>query len=124
MKKKELNVVAVKSKGTRKRKRLSKTHKEKKIFRSIIAILEFLNQQINRLPGTIFVAFSMTIFEYGHEVLKKAIGPIDYKIVMTAILICFVAGVKSCFHSAKEKAELKQEVSRLKSENKKLRDRL
>lgn len=124
MKKKELNVVAVKSKGTRRRRKVSKTQKTKESFKNIIAVLELLNQQINKLPGTIFIAMSMTIFEYGHEVLKKAIGPIDYKIIMGIVIICFLAGVKSCFHSAKEKAELKQEVSRLKSENKKLREKL
>lgn len=85
--------------------------------------LQFVNQKINKLPGTFLVAGGVGFFEYAHEELEGVIGVIDFKVIMCITIFCFLLGVKSCIHSIKETMELKQEVARLRSENRKLRSR-
>lgn len=116
----ELKVVTVKSKG-RKKKTVRKI--KKLDFSNVLNGLQFVNQQINKLPGTILVAGGMAFFEYAHAELKGVIGCIDFKVIMCITLLCFLLGVKSCIHEVKETIKLKQEVAQLKRKNRRLRER-
>lgn len=109
---KDLDVVTVKS-GRGKR--------GKKKDANIPAILKFLNQQINKLPGTILVAGGVGFFEYAHAELKGVIGCIDFKVIMYIALLCILLGAKACIHEVKETMKLKQEITQLRIENRKLR---